>query len=128
MPYMNGGGKIATTKCDFSAPDFNAYDIPSQAVSDGADALLLAPSVVKLNQSIEIAKANKGRLTLLGNHSTNTYATLQQGQIRCQWNGRLLLLGIPTKILIILLSEMLSNFGVVLVTGVRQWHMILLKP
>ena len=75
------GGKIATTKCDFSSPDFNAYDIPSQAVSDGADALLLAPSVVKLNQSIEVAKANQGRLNLLGNHSTNTYATLQQGQL-----------------------------------------------
>ena len=75
------GGKIISTKCDFSAPDFNAYEVPSQAVSDGADALLLAPPVLKLNQAIEIAKVNQGRLTLFGNHSMNTYATLQQGGI-----------------------------------------------
>ena len=75
------GGKITSTKCDFSAPDFNAYEIPSQAVSDGADVLLLAPSVVKIHQAIEIAKVNQGRLTLLGNHSMNTYATLQRGGI-----------------------------------------------
>lgn len=75
------GGRISATKCDFSAPDFNAYDIPSQVVSDGADALLLAPSVVRLNHAIEVAKANQGRLTLFGNQSTNTYSILQQGQV-----------------------------------------------
>lgn len=74
------GGKIVSTQCDFSAADFNAFNIPSKAVSDGADALLLAPSVVQINQAIEVARANKGRLSLLGNHSTNTYNVLQQGQ------------------------------------------------
>ena len=75
------GARIATTKCDFSAADFDAYDIPSQAVSDGADSILLAPSVTRLNQAVEVAKANQRRLNLFGNQSTNTYAILQQGQI-----------------------------------------------
>ncbi len=75
------GGKIASTKCDFSAPNFDPYQVTSRAVSDGADALLLAPSVFKINQAIEIAKANQGRLTLFGNHSINTYTTLKEGRI-----------------------------------------------
>jgi len=79
------GGQIIPTKCDFSAPDFNPSEIPSQMVSDGADALLLAPSVRKVDKAIEVARANQGRLTLLGNHSINTYVTLQQGQT--QVNG-----------------------------------------
>lgn len=76
------GGQIIPTKCDFSAPDFNPNDIPSQMVSDGADTLLLAPSVRQVDKAIEVARANQGRLTLLGNHSIYTYTTLQQGQDR----------------------------------------------
>ena len=75
------GGKIALTKCDFSAPNFDPYQVTSRAVSDGADALLLAPSIFKINQAIEVAKANQGRLTLFGNHSMNTYTTLKEGKI-----------------------------------------------
>lgn len=75
------GGKIARTKCDFSSPNFDPYQVTSRAVSDGADALLLAPSIFKINQSIDIAKANQGRLTLFGNHSTNTYTTLKEGRV-----------------------------------------------
>lgn len=73
------GGKVARTKCDFSSPDFDPYQIASQAVSDGADGILLAPSIYKMNQAMEIARANQGRLTLFGNHSINTYATLKEG-------------------------------------------------
>lgn len=76
----NSGGKILPTKCDFSAPDFLASSIVSQAISDGADAILLAPSVKKVNKATEIAQANEDRLTLLGNHSMNSYSTLKQGQ------------------------------------------------
>ncbi|MGK7953153.1 MAG: ABC transporter substrate-binding protein [Xenococcaceae cyanobacterium] len=72
-------GKIARTKCDFASPNFDPYQITSKAVSDGADALLLIPSIYKINQAIETARANQGRLTLLGNHSLNTYVTLKEG-------------------------------------------------
>ena len=74
------GAKVNSVNCDLSAADFNATEIPSQAISMGADALLLAPSVRKVDNALEIAAANDDRLTLLGNHSLNTYTTLKQGQ------------------------------------------------
>jgi branched-chain amino acid transport system substrate-binding protein len=76
----NYGGKIIPLDCDLAAADFSPTEIPSQAISMGADALLLAPSVRKVDKALEIAVANGDRLTLLGNHSMNTYATLKQGQ------------------------------------------------
>ncbi len=74
------GAKISDVKCDFSAKNFNPDKVPSAMISNGADALLLAPSIYKVNKAVDIAKANKGRLTLLGNHSMNTYAVLNEGQ------------------------------------------------
>ena len=74
------GGEVAPTLCDFSSSYFNAAKIPSQAISDGADALLLIPSVNRINQAIEVARANRHRLTLFGNHSMYTYETLKEGQ------------------------------------------------
>jgi branched-chain amino acid transport system substrate-binding protein len=74
------GAKIVSTPCDLSAPNFNPSDIPSQMISNGADSLVLAPSIRSVNQAIAVIQANQGRLTLLGGHSLNTYATLQQGQ------------------------------------------------
>jgi branched-chain amino acid transport system substrate-binding protein len=74
------GAKITSTVCDFSAPNFNPSDIPSQMISGGADSIVLLGSIRTLNQAISVIQANQGRLTLLGNHSLNTYSTLQQGQ------------------------------------------------
>jgi branched-chain amino acid transport system substrate-binding protein len=78
---MAVGAQITATACDFSKADFNASEIPSQAISDGADALLVVPSVNKINQAIEIVQANKHRLAMFGNQSMYTYETLKQGQI-----------------------------------------------
>lgn len=74
------GGKVTNTKCDFSDPNFEAQEVSSQAISDGADSLLLAPSVDKLSQAVDVAQANKGRLPLLGSHTMYSYDTLKQGQ------------------------------------------------
>ena len=76
----NYGGEINPVNCDLSAADFSPENIPSLAISNGADALLLAPSIRQADQAIEIVNANEDRLTLLGNHSLNTYKTLKQGQ------------------------------------------------
>ena len=73
-------GKITRTACDFSAPDFNPSEIITKAIGDGANGLLLSPSVEKINQAIEIIRSNKGRLTLFGNHSMYSFDILQQGQ------------------------------------------------
>jgi branched-chain amino acid transport system substrate-binding protein len=75
----NSGGKIIPIDCDLSG-DLLTSQIPSKAVSQGADALLLNPSVRRVDQALEIAAANNDRLTLLGNHSLNTYKTLKDGQ------------------------------------------------
>jgi branched-chain amino acid transport system substrate-binding protein len=76
----NHGGKIIPLDCDLAAADFSPAEIPSQAISSGADALLLAPSVRKVDKAIEIVIANDERLALLGNHSLSSYQTLKQGQ------------------------------------------------
>jgi branched-chain amino acid transport system substrate-binding protein len=77
---LKSGGEISATKCDFSQADFNATEIPSKVISDGADALLLVPSVNKINQALEIIKANKNRLVMFGNQSMYTFETLKEGQ------------------------------------------------
>ena len=76
----NHGGKIAALDCDMAAASFMPSAIPSQAVSQGADALLVAPSVRKVDEAMKIVVANQNRLALFGNHSMNSYKTLKQGQ------------------------------------------------
>lgn len=78
--FFSDGGKISRTVCDFSAADFNPSSAVSQAVSDGADGLLLAGSIGNLNQAIAVAKANQGRLAILGNYTLYTSQTLKEGQ------------------------------------------------
>ena len=60
--------------------NFNPDEIPSKAIANGAEALLLIPSVNKINQAMEVARANQNSLVLLGNHSMYTYETLDIGQ------------------------------------------------
>jgi branched-chain amino acid transport system substrate-binding protein len=74
------GGRVAQLDCDFSAANFNASTILSQASSAGADGLLLIPSVDRLNPAINLARANQGRNLLLGSATLYTFQTLQQGQ------------------------------------------------
>jgi branched-chain amino acid transport system substrate-binding protein len=74
------GGEITPTNCDFASAKFNPDAIPSKAIADGSEALLLIPSVDRINQALEVGKANQSRLTMLGNHSMYTYETLNIGQ------------------------------------------------
>jgi branched-chain amino acid transport system substrate-binding protein len=76
---FENNGQIIRTNCDFSATDFDPDEIPSRMVGDGANTLLLIPSVDRLNPALDIIRANRGRLALLGNHTLYTYETLAQG-------------------------------------------------
>jgi branched-chain amino acid transport system substrate-binding protein len=78
---FQAGGKVIETNCDFSQPNFNPVDVPTQAISSGADALLLAPSIYNINQAIAVIQANKNRLPLLANQSMYTFETLEQGSL-----------------------------------------------
>jgi branched-chain amino acid transport system substrate-binding protein len=73
-------GKVVNIKCDLSADNFDPKTAVSQAISNGADSLLLAPHVDKINRAIEVAQANNGRLKLLGSPTLYTIQTLQQGK------------------------------------------------
>jgi branched-chain amino acid transport system substrate-binding protein len=76
---FQAGGKVIEANCDFSKPDFDPNNIPSQAISNGADALLLAPSIYNVNQAIAVIQENKKRLPLLGNQTMYIFETLEQG-------------------------------------------------
>ena len=73
------GGEAVVINCDFASQDFNPDRVPSKAIANGAEALLLIPSVNKINQALEVARANQNRLVMLGNHSMYTYETLKIG-------------------------------------------------
>jgi branched-chain amino acid transport system substrate-binding protein len=75
------GGQVTRTDCDFSAPDFNADEIPAQAIRDGAEGLLLSPAVEKLGRAIDVIQANRGKIPLLAGPSMYTFETLQKGML-----------------------------------------------
>ncbi len=77
---FSDGGKFINSACDFSAPNFNPDEAISNAISSGADGLLLTPHVDRIEQAMEIARANKGRLTLFGSPTLYTFTTLKSGQ------------------------------------------------
>ncbi len=77
----NYGGIINTAECNFSAVDFNSAKILDKIISNGADALLLAPSLRYLNQAIEVARANQQQLSLFGSHTMFSFTTLKEGQV-----------------------------------------------
>ncbi len=77
---LSNGGQFVNIDCDFSDPNFNPRRAIADAISSGADSLLLAPHVDRINKALEIARANQGKLTLYGSPTLYTAQTLQQGQ------------------------------------------------
>lgn len=74
------GGQIHPVKCDLGKEDLQPEVIVTQAVAENADALLLVPSVNRMNKAIAVAQVNQQKLPLLGNHSLYTYETIELGQ------------------------------------------------
>ncbi|BAB76230.1 MULTISPECIES: ABC transporter substrate-binding protein [Nostocaceae] len=85
------GGNLVNIPCDFSAPDFNPNQVITEAISSGANGLVLAPHIDRINKALDIAAANKGRLRLFASPTLYTSQTLQQGQ--ADVNG--LMLAVP---------------------------------
>ncbi len=73
------GGKVIEINCDL-ANEINALDKVSQAFDQGADSLLLIPTVNNIGSAISVAQANKNRLLLLGSSGLYTFETLKEGQ------------------------------------------------
>jgi branched-chain amino acid transport system substrate-binding protein len=81
----NAGGASVNIDCDLSATSFNPSKILSEFSNKGAKGILLLPAVNTIDNAIEVAKANRGRLSLLGSPTMNSHQTLNQG--RCDVNG-----------------------------------------
>ncbi|MEH1970463.1 caspase, EACC1-associated type [Nostoc sp.] len=67
------------TPCNLSS-NLNPNDLIDQAIKNGADSILLAPHVNRINKALEVAQANQGRLALFGSPTLYTSETLQGGQ------------------------------------------------
>ncbi len=73
-------GKYIPIACDLSAAKLEPQKVISEAVSAGANSLVLAPHVDRIEKALEIAAANKGRLALFGSPTLYTSLTLKSGQ------------------------------------------------
>jgi branched-chain amino acid transport system substrate-binding protein len=74
------GGNYINTQCDLAAPDFNGEIAVNNLISSGAEAVLLAPHIDRLNRAIDLAKANNWKMELLGTFSLDTAKITQTGQ------------------------------------------------
>ncbi|NJK68396.1 MAG: ABC transporter substrate-binding protein [Microcoleus sp. CSU_2_2] len=74
------GGKLVPTVCDFSLPSFNPESEIADAVSKGAQALMLAPHIDRIDRAISLARTNRGKLPLYGSTTMYTFQTLKEGQ------------------------------------------------
>lgn len=74
------GGKVVPTVCDFSTPTFNSGDSVADAVKKGAQALMIAPHIDRIDRAIDLAKANQSKLALYGSTTLYTFQTLKDGQ------------------------------------------------
>ncbi|MDZ7958307.1 MAG: ABC transporter substrate-binding protein [Aulosira sp. DedQUE10] len=75
-----GGGKVNPTNCDIAATNFDPSALISQFISSGADGLVLAPNVDRINKALDIAAANNGKLTIFASPTLYTFQTLQVGK------------------------------------------------
>lgn len=78
--FVSKGGRLIAIGCDFSATTFNPAKAISEAVSSGAEGLLITPHVDRVAQAMSLAQSNKGRLALFGSPTLYTIKTLQSGQ------------------------------------------------
>jgi len=75
-----GGGRLISIDCDLASSQFNPKQAIAQAISNGADAILLTPHVDRLERAVVVARSNQSKLTLFSSPSLYTFQTLQSGQ------------------------------------------------
>ena len=74
------GGQQAPVICNLSDPTFDPKAKIQEAISKGADSLLLIPHIDHLDKAYQLAKINQGKLRLYGSNTLATIKTLQQGK------------------------------------------------
>ena len=74
------GGKLVPGVCDFSTPTFNSSASIADAVGKGAQTLMIAPHIDRIDRAIDLARANQGKLALYGSTTLYTFQTVKDGQ------------------------------------------------
>ncbi|MFM2315250.1 MAG: hypothetical protein RLZZ04_4526 [Cyanobacteriota bacterium] len=74
------GGTYVDTPCDLFASDFNGENAINSLISSGAEALLVAPHIDRLDRAIDLARANQWKMLLLGTFSLDTKKITESGQ------------------------------------------------
>ncbi|MCG9890669.1 MAG: ABC transporter substrate-binding protein [Thermosynechococcaceae cyanobacterium MS004] len=77
--FWSHGGRVVDVACDFNAPTFDPEVAVTQAIAQGADSILLAPHIDRLERAMMVARATKGRLAIFGSTTLYTFKTLQSG-------------------------------------------------
>ncbi|MGK7931336.1 MAG: ABC transporter substrate-binding protein [Microcystaceae cyanobacterium] len=77
---LTDGGQVTNVNCNLSAPNFNALDIISQSQQQGADSILLIPSVDRISTAVSVAQANQKQFALFGSSTLYTFETLDKGR------------------------------------------------
>jgi branched-chain amino acid transport system substrate-binding protein len=78
--FTAAGGKVVPAVCDFSTPSFDSKASIADAVSKGAQALMLAPHIDRIDRAIDLARVNQGKLALYGSTTLYTFQTIKNGQ------------------------------------------------
>ena len=74
------GGRLVPIVCDLSAPTFNPNTAIADAVSQGAQGLMVASHVDRIDSEIDLVRANLGKLALYSSSTLYTFQTLKDGQ------------------------------------------------
>jgi branched-chain amino acid transport system substrate-binding protein len=73
------GGKAVPMPCDFADNKFDSNAVMVRAIAAGADGLLLAPHIDRLDRAIALAQVNQGRISLFSSASLYTFKILEEG-------------------------------------------------
>lgn len=74
------GARLIQVTCDFSDPNFSPDRAITDLINQGADTLLLAPFIDRIDMALQLAKLNRGRLKLLSSPTMYTAQTVITGQ------------------------------------------------
>ena len=74
------GGKFIPTICDLATPSLNPNNAIADAISKGAQGLMVLPHVDRIDRVMSLAHINQGKLPLYAHTTLYTNQTLKEGQ------------------------------------------------
>jgi branched-chain amino acid transport system substrate-binding protein len=95
---------ISDINCDFAADNFQSKEIIQNAIKQNVNTIMMNPQVDRMNQAIQLAESNQGKLFLLGNHSLETHKTLAAGNA---FNG--MIMAVPWQVTVADNQEFVQN-------------------